>query len=64
MNPRSIVLAMEVISAIVITGMQIRVLAVPCLFLDNRAQSEDEINDNNRSMPKSGRARSRLSIEL
>ena len=47
MNTRILVLAMAVISATVITGMQIRVLAVPRLSPDNNAQSEDEITDKN-----------------
>ena len=47
MNPRSIVLAMEVISAIVITGMQIRVLADPRPWLGTTAQSANEINGKN-----------------
>jgi hypothetical protein len=38
---------MGVISAIAITGMQIRVLADPRPSLDTSAQSEDEINEKN-----------------
>ena len=47
MNTRILVVAMGVISATVITGMQIRVLAVPRFFWDNTAQSEAEISDKN-----------------
>ena len=47
MNTRMLVLVMVVISATVITGLQIRVLAAPRPSLDNTAQSEVEINDKN-----------------
>jgi hypothetical protein len=44
---RILVLSMEVISAIAITGMQIRVLANLRPSLNVTAQSKDEINDKN-----------------